>query len=78
LSSDGLSAYIAQNNIEFPVVTSVPIPVAKVFGFGGTPETFLVSREGIVIDAWSGAFDEKIRPGIENRLHVKLPGLPSC
>ena len=45
------------------------------FGAHGTPYTFLLSREGRIINAWAGAFGPRLLPTINKTLDVELPGI---
>lgn len=74
LSPDGLVDYVAQR---FP-----PVKVIKpdsrtttAYRLSGTPETILVSSQGVVLKVWKGAYNQSMQHEVEDYFHIKLPGL---
>ena len=45
---------------------------------GGTPQTVVISREGIVEHVWAGAYGERVQREIEKTFGFALPGLPKA
>lgn len=75
LSSDKLIDYVAENQLEFPIYTDLPIVTARAYKLGGTPETIVVSPQGQVTRIWSGAFADDLQREVEDYFSVKLPGM---
>lgn len=74
LSQDGLVEYVANR---FP-----PVKVIKpdsrttiAYKLSGTPETILVSSQGVVLRVWKGAYADSTQRELEEYFHIKLPGL---
>ena len=74
LSPDGLVEYVAHR---FPPdkVIKPDSRTMTAYKLAGTPETILVSWEGVVLKVWKGAYGESIQRELEAYFHVKLPGL---
>lgn len=49
--------------------------VQRVLKLSGTPDTILISRSGIVLAHWGGAFSDENLRSIESRFGIHLPGL---
>jgi peroxiredoxin len=75
LSSDKLSNYVKENQLEFPIYTDLPILTMREYKLGGTPQTIVVSPQGQVMKMWSGAFAEDLQKEVEDYFKVKLPGI---
>lgn len=75
LSSNKLSDYVKQNQLEFPIYTDLPVLTMRDYKLGGTPETIVVSPQGQVTRIWSGAFADDLQKEVENYFSVKLPGI---
>ncbi len=75
LTSTGLTEYVSQNKLDYPVVADIPDSVKAAYKMGGTPATIIVSPENKVLKVWSGAYQGTSLQEIENYFQVKLPGL---
>jgi hypothetical protein len=75
LVEDGLAAYVEHNRMQFPVLHQIPTAIVDAYHLGGTPETIVISPQGTVVSAWSGAYDKRLASEIEDQLKVKLPGM---
>jgi len=75
LSSDRLSDYVKENQLQFPIYTDLPILTMKEYKLGGTPQTIVVSPAGQVLRIWSGAFAQNLQKEVEDYFRVKLPGI---
>lgn len=75
IASDGLEKYIDKHDIQFPVCSDLSRSVAKELGLTSTPQTLVISREGIVLKYWRGAFIGRFADEIEEFFEVELPGL---
>lgn len=74
LSTDGLTEYVADR---FPPVKVIrpDSQTMTAYKLSGTPETILVSSDGIVLRVWKGAYSDSTKRELEAYFHVKLPGL---
>ena len=64
-----------EHDLDFEVYSSLSPDATRSYHFGATPSTVLVSPEGTVLRAWSGAFGPNSAPEIEQYFGVTLPGL---
>jgi peroxiredoxin len=70
-TSDGLKEYVAEHKLAWPVyANAAKDEIANI-----TPTTFVISPDGIVKEAWPGAYIGKMKDDIEAKLAVYLPGL---
>ncbi|HJP95129.1 MAG TPA: TlpA disulfide reductase family protein [Pyrinomonadaceae bacterium] len=74
LSPEGLIDYVAHR---FPPVKVIKPDSRTITAYklSGTPETILVSSEGVVLKVWKGAYGDSTQRELEEYFHVKLPGL---
>ena len=77
LSDEKLHAYVADNSIAFPVYKNARTTDGQPFTADGTPETLLVSSEGMITERWLGAYGGDTKNDIEQKLTVTLPGVAS-
>ncbi len=75
LTSNGLTDYLTQNKIAYPVVTDLPITIKAAYKMAATPTTIVVSPDHKVMKVWAGAFEGQSQQEIEDYFHTKLPGL---
>jgi len=74
LSQDGMAAFRTESGIDFPVY--VPSPkTSSAYNLGETPTTILVSRTGVVLRLWNGAYTGVAKSSVEDYFHLKLPAL---
>lgn len=71
LTRDGLKEYLGQTPFRFPVY--VAGPKASPLKLGLAPETLVISREGVVVKAWPGAYVARTSADIEKTFGFKLP-----
>jgi len=76
LTEAGLKAYLKKNDISFPAYYAegdqnnvAPLKISV------TPETLIVSPDGVVQNVWLGAYVGKAATQIENKFAVVLPNL---
>jgi hypothetical protein len=74
LTSVGLSKYVEQHGLAFPVYADPVVPDGA-FMYSGTPEMIVISPEGTVKRVWRGAFTDEVKRDIESYLGVHLPGM---
>jgi peroxiredoxin len=75
LSREKLAEYVEQHQFPFPIVTDLSEETLTGLKAGGTPQTFVVGRDGKLIQSWRGAFQQALEEAIERELQVALPGL---
>jgi hypothetical protein len=72
--AEGVEEYRATHGMKasiFAVATTTKVA----WKLGGTPQTFLVSTEGVLLRSWSGAYAGEQKKDLETYLQVRLPGL---
>jgi thiol-disulfide isomerase/thioredoxin len=74
LSDQGLKEYVEQKLPTVRVVNPDARTIAA-YKLNGTPETILVSSQGIVLRVWKGAYADSMQREVEEYFRVKLPGL---
>lgn len=55
--------------------TDTPI-LATDYRLGGIPATIIVSRDGMVVNRWQGAYTEQRKTEMEKDLRIALPWVP--
>jgi hypothetical protein len=77
-SSEGLREYVEEHKIKYAVYANPDFAKGRDLLQGrGTPTTFLISPDAIIMEVWGGAYTGSQKGQIEARLGVKLPGLLS-
>lgn len=74
LTQEGLKDYAEQKFPTVKVVNPDALTIAA-YRLNGTPETILVSSQGIVLRVWKGAYADSTLREVEEYFKVKLPGL---
>lgn len=69
---EGLSAYIASHHISFPVYSSLSRDSLAPYHLGITPETIVISPNGIVDRSWDGAYVGTLQHAIEKFFSISL------
>ncbi|NWG14760.1 MAG: TlpA family protein disulfide reductase [Acidobacteria bacterium] len=75
LSKNDLKSYAKEFQYTFPLYCEPSGETKLAFKIGGTPQTVVISAQGIVLRNWLGAYDGSIRKEIEAYFGVQLPGL---
>jgi len=75
LSEEGLAQYTAKNDLHFPVYSGLSTEAKQAYKLSGTPQTIVVSPEGIVLKNWMGAYVGDQKSQLEAFFHVTLPGV---
>src|SRR5262249_53112646 len=52
LSDQGLSQYVANNDLKLPVYSGLSPETLKAYKLGSTPQTIVISPEGMVLQDW--------------------------
>lgn len=73
-----ISEYMAERRLGFEVYTGLSLETVRAYGFGGTPQTVVISPEGIVEHVWPGAYGDRLQKEIEETFGFALPGLPKA
>jgi len=76
VSSSAVSAdFVRERHLTFEVASQVPRDVIARYGFRGTPQTLVVSKDRRVVHAWTGAYTSSQAAEIEAYFNLRLPGL---
>jgi hypothetical protein len=71
-----LKQYVADKNLPFPVFSvdqTGPLNALKLSG--GTPQTLVVAKNGIILANWPGAYAGKTEESVDRFFQIKVPGL---
>lgn len=77
LTEAGLKEYSEGHHLNFPMYTRLTSKTIDSLGLGGTPQTIVISPEGLVLKNWKGAYAELTQPEVEAYFGIRLPGLTS-
>jgi peroxiredoxin len=69
--------YLNTEAINFPVYVDPSERTSQAYELGPTPQTFVVSSERVLENAWSGAYVGQTKREVEAWLRAELPGLVS-
>jgi hypothetical protein len=75
LSEEGLTDYVAKNELTLPVYSGLSAEAKQAYKLSGTPQTIVVSPEGRVLQDWVGAYVGSQKSQVEAFFHTSLPGL---
>jgi len=75
LSKEGLPEYLAKNGLTMPVYIDLSEETRKAYKMGGTPQTIVVSHDGVVLQSWMGAYAGEQQKQVEEYFGLKLPGV---
>src|SRR5215203_4306598 len=75
LDSEKLTEYVAGHKLNFPIYTDLSYGRIQQYKLGGTPQTIVVSPQGVVMKIWSGAFADETLKDVESYFQVRLPGI---
>lgn len=75
LTDKDLKQYIAEKEFSMPVFINPAKEATQQYGFGGTPQTIVISPDGKVLQNWMGAYADKQQVEVEKFFGIKLPGL---
>jgi peroxiredoxin len=75
LAAAGVQEYLSRNGVKCPAYVDPSNASRKAYGFGGTPETLVIGKDGKVLKKWEGAYSPKVASEVASVLGVKLPGL---
>jgi len=67
--------HMVESGLAFEMYYGVDPESQKKYGLGATPQTLVVSPDGLVQAVWMGAYGTRLRPEIERFFSISLPGL---
>jgi peroxiredoxin len=62
-------------SLGFPVLFEISPETVEAYKLGGTPQTLLISSQGVVLENWKGAYTSGLKRRLEAHFGVSLPGL---
>jgi peroxiredoxin len=74
---EALRKYIQRSGLDIPVITSLSGERNALHRLRSTPQTIVVSPEGVVLKNWAGAYTGRDAAEVESFFKMKLPGLPA-
>jgi hypothetical protein len=75
LGDDNLPGYVESHHLGFPIYKGLTPESIQILRLAGTPQTIVVSPDGLVLKNWIGAFGPHVQPEVEEFFNVRLPGL---
>lgn len=60
LSPRGLSEYVRQADLKMPIYSGISQNDLRRFHLGSTPQTIVISKDGVVMQSWEGAYQGSI------------------
>ena len=73
LVEQGATEYAAAHSLGVPIYSGLSEETKKAYKMGGTPQTIVVSAQGIVLANWNGAYLGKQKGAIEEFFKIELP-----
>jgi len=73
-----IDRFVADHKIDFPVFTQLEPSVHSAFRMGVTPQTFVVSRDGILLKTWKGAYLGSSKSAVEGFFSYPSAELSFC
>ena len=74
-ASRELDQYLRSRNLTVDVLEGISENSRQHFGLSATPQTVVVSPEGIISHVWSGAYTARPKRQLEELFAISLPGL---
>lgn len=74
-TSRNTDSYLRARGLTIDVIEGITEATRNGLGLSATPETVVVSAEGLITHVWSGPFSARPKRQIEQLLDVSLPGL---
>lgn len=65
LTSEGLSPFVRSNGMAFPVYTGMSRSMIETYHLGATPESIVISPDGLVLGDWKGAYVGSTKAALE-------------
>jgi hypothetical protein len=72
-SLEGVKTYLSESSLPFPVFARVSLEDGMRYGFGVTPQTFVVTPDGAILQRWTGAYTGSVLNELELYFNTKLP-----
>ena len=73
-----LKTFTETHALNFEVYGGVPAETREAYGFHGTPQTVVVSSQGVVSHIWTGVFVGRQARQVESLFGVALPGVTAA
>lgn len=75
LVEEGVAEYQAAHGLGVPLYAGISQETKDAYKMGGTPQTIVVSPDGVVIANWNGAYMGKQKEAIEGFFKIDLPDI---
>lgn len=75
LNEEGAAEYDSAHGLGVPLYTGLSEDMKKAYKMGGTPQTIVVSPQGVVVANWNGAYLGKQKEAIEDFFKLDLPDI---
>lgn len=75
LSSEGLEDYLRRNPMNCPIVTNIDSQLVDTYRLGVTPQTIVVSTDGVVQRNWRGAYKDDYQRQMQEYFQISLPSM---
>lgn len=73
LTSEGVTQYALEQKLGIPIYHGITKEAEQIYKIIGTPQTIVVSPNGIVLREWSGAYMGLQKAEVEQFFSVRLP-----
>ncbi len=76
-ATPAIAAFLRDNSITFPILHDSEERITRVFRTVGVPETYLIGRDGILLNRWIGKIDpasQSVRGPVERALRLATDG----
>ncbi len=74
-TSEHIKEYVEKHPPAYPIYMNADASKSSIYLQTGTPTTYLISPEGVVLAMWRGAYVGDTKKAIEAKLNIKLPGV---
>jgi hypothetical protein len=75
LDTEGVPLNVISQMVPFPVFTDPSDETKSILKLNVTPQTFVISRSGVVMKNWPGAYQGLVKRELENYFSISLPGV---
>ena len=75
LADEGVLEYQAKHGLGVALYSGVNEQTRRAYKMSGTPQTIVVSTQGVVVASWSGAYLGKQKDAVEKFFEVELPDI---
>jgi peroxiredoxin len=74
-----IAAFLRDNGVTFPILHDGDERITRVFRTAGVPETYLIGRDGTLLNQWIGKIDpasQLVRGPVEQALRIGVLKVP--